>query len=112
VVGPRRALELILTGAPISAATALDWGLVNHVVPSARLWAATMALAATIAANAPTAVRVSKQTVLASLSNSDEVALQANEAAFEAVRHSSDAREGVNAFVQGRAPVWTGVHPS
>lgn len=107
LIGPRRALHLILTGAPIDAATALDWGLVNQVVPSGQLFATTMMLARTIATNAPVAVRVSNQTVLASMT--DEVAAQVNEAAFEAVQRSPDAREGLRAFAEHRAPVWTGL---
>jgi crotonobetainyl-CoA hydratase len=109
LIGPRRALHLILTGAPIDAATALEWGLVNQVVPSGQVFAATMTLARTIAGNAPVAVRVSKQTVLASMAESDEVAVQANEAAFEAVQRSPDAEEGLRAFAESRPPVWTGL---
>src|SRR3954471_17384072 len=67
LVGPRRALQLILTGAPIDAATALDWGLVNEVVPSGGALSAALELARTISGNAPLSVRYSKQTAIAAL---------------------------------------------
>ena len=107
IVGPRRALQLILTGEPIDSATALEWGLVNQVAPSGQELAAALALASTIAANAPTAVRVSKETILATMTATDADASRLNESAFAAVQRSPDAAEGLRAFVEGRAPVWS-----
>ena len=107
IVGPRRALQLILTGEPIDSATALEWGLVNQVAPSGQELAAALALASTIAANAPTAVQVSKQTILATMRATDADASRLNESAFAAVQRSPDAAEGLRAFVEGRAPVWS-----
>ena len=107
LIGPRRALQLILTGTPIDAATALDWGLVNQVVPCDELFATTMTLARTIAANAPVALRVSKRTVLAAVADSDEDAARLNEDAFAAALRSPDSGEGLRAFAEGRLPVWT-----
>ena len=112
LVGPRRALQLILTGAPIDAATALEWGLVNQVVRRRRAAATTMTLARTIAANAPVALRVSKRTVLAAVSDTDEDAARLNEDAFAAVLRSPDSGEGLRAFAEGRAPVWTDLRVS
>src|SRR3954454_4468838 len=109
LIGARRALQLILTGAPIDAATALDWGLVNEIAPSGTEFAAAMTLARTIAANAPVAVKLSKQTVLAAMTATDHDAWRANSAALAAVRRSPDALEGPRAFAEGRPPVWTGL---
>ena len=108
LVGPRRALQLILTGRPIDAATALDWGLVNEVVPPGTELAAALELAAAIAANAPLSVRYSKQTALATLTASEHDSRRLNSSAYRAVRRSPDALEGPRAFAEGRAPVWTG----
>jgi crotonobetainyl-CoA hydratase len=108
LVGPRRALQVILTGAPIDATTALDWGLVNEVVPSGTELAATLALAHTIADNAPLSVRFSKKTAIAALTASRHDAWRLNDAAYRAVCRSPDALEGSRAFAERRAPVWTG----
>jgi len=108
LIGPRRALQLILTGTPIDAATALVWGLVNQVVPADQLSTTVMTLARTIAANAPVAVRVSKRTALAAVAESNEVAVRLNEEAFTAALRSPDSGEGMRAFAEGRPPSWTG----
>jgi crotonobetainyl-CoA hydratase len=107
LVGLRRALELVLTGEPIDAATALDWGLVNRVVPSAQLLATAMTLARTVAANAPVAVKLSKRTALTAVTSTDADAWRASDAAYAAVQRSPDAQEGSRAFAEGRAPIWT-----
>jgi len=109
LVGPRRALQLLLTGAPIDAATALDWGVVNQVTPSGHELRAALDLARSIAAHAPVAVRLTKQAVMATLRATDAEAWQLNEAASAAVRRTPDAEEGRRAFVEGRPPVWTGL---
>ena len=108
LVGPRRAMQLILTGAPIDAATALSWGLVNAVAPSGTELAAALDLAHTIAANAPLSVHYSKQTAAASVNASEHDAWRLNSSAYRAVRCSPDAVEGPRAFAEGRPPVWTG----
>jgi crotonobetainyl-CoA hydratase len=108
LVGPRRALQLILTGTPINAATALAWGLVNEVVPSGTEVAVALDLARTIAANAPLSVRYSKQIAIAALTASEHDSWRLNGSAYGAVRCSPDALEGPRAFAEGRAPVWTG----
>jgi enoyl-CoA hydratase/carnithine racemase len=109
VIGPRRALQLILTAAPIDAATAREWGLVNLVVPTGTEVEAALILAGAVAANAPVALRVSKQTVLAARSATPEQAWQYNDAALEAVRRTADALEGPRAFAEHRPPLWTGL---
>src|SRR6202022_1058431 len=59
-IGRKRALEMLLTGKPISAATAAEWGLVNRVVPAAELEASTRELAAQIASSSPLTLEIGK----------------------------------------------------
>src|SRR5436189_5992997 len=60
-VGRKRALELLLTGEPIDAETACEWGLVNRVVPADRLEDAAVGLVARVASSSPLTVRIGKQ---------------------------------------------------
>src|SRR5579872_1319207 len=100
------ALELALTGEPISAARALELGLVNRVVPSAQLMDETMALAELIAANAPLAVRWSKKVVRGAHDLTEDEGWKLNGEAVAAVFSSADAQEGPIAFAQKRPPNW------
>jgi enoyl-CoA hydratase/carnithine racemase len=101
---PRIAMQILLTGDPISALRAYELGLVNEVVPAANLRAAVQALAERIAANAPLSVLAAKRTVYLSR---PEVFEQA-ERIWAPVYLSADAQEGPAAFRDKRPPVWTG----
>jgi enoyl-CoA hydratase/carnithine racemase len=101
---PRLAMQILLTGDPISALRAYELGLVNEVVPAANLRAAVQALAERIAANAPLSVLAAKRTVYLSR---PEVFEQA-ERIWAPVYLSADAQEGPAAFRDKRPPVWTG----
>jgi len=110
---PRRipgaiAKELILTGEPISASRAFDLGLVNRVVSPGTAVAEARELAAAIAANAPLAVRTAKLLVEESAHWPLEEAFARQAPHTDQVRSSADAAEGARAFVEKRAPVWTG----
>ncbi|MEU0316089.1 crotonase/enoyl-CoA hydratase family protein [Nocardioides sp. NPDC006273] len=109
-IPPKIAAEVVFTGEPLDAQTALRWGLVNSVVPPAAVREEALNLAQRIAANAPVAVRASKRMMMRSAAGSDwEPAMwEMNEAEFEAVRDSQDAREGANAFADKRTPQWVG----
>jgi enoyl-CoA hydratase/carnithine racemase len=100
------AAEMILTGEPIDAARALQAGLVSRVIAPADLLSEALALAATIAARAPQAVRVC--TALLRLPRFDELqtALTTERAGFAAVMATQDAQEGIRAFTEKRAPVF------
>ena len=102
------ALELALTGDSIDAQRALTYGLVNRVVPAERLIDEALALAQLICANAPLAVRVSKELMKRSLDLSEEEAWKLNAELTVPVFTSSDALEGAVAFAEKRPPVWTG----
>ena len=103
VVGPARAKQMILTGLPVDAERAADWGLVSEVVPAADLDAATDDLAARIAAQAPVAVQVAKQLIDASRPRVSLEALGGGLTAF-----TDDAREGQAAFREKRTPEFGG----
>lgn len=105
------AMHLILTGDPIDAATAKQWGLVNEVVPAADVRAAAVALAQKIAENAPLSVQASKQVALGLRDGayaSEAEAWEMSDAAMMRVFSSEDAMEGPIAFAEKRAPVWKG----
>ena len=104
LVPPRVAMELLVTGEPITAARAHEVGLVNRVVPMADLHDATQALAEGIASNAPLSVAAAKRTVYLGMAAPYEAA----EALWEPVYKSADAQEGPRAFAEKRPPRWQG----
>lgn len=108
IVGPRAAMEIMLTGEPIDARRAYELGFVNRVVPAAELRSEAQALAATIAANAPLSVRAAKSLVYLSAEHRWEAALDAADELYEPVYLSEDAQEGPRAFKEKRTPVWRG----
>jgi enoyl-CoA hydratase/carnithine racemase len=102
------ALELALTGESIDAQRALELGLINRVVPADRLMDEALDLAGVIAANAPLAVRASKQVMKQAGELPDAEGWAINGAAVATVFSSADAMEGPVAFAEKRAPNWTG----
>jgi crotonobetainyl-CoA hydratase len=104
----RSAMGMLLTGRRIGAAQALEWGLVNEVAPRAELDAAVDRWLADILACAPLSLRAIKQTVrrTAQLAAAEAQALRLP-ALIECLQ-SADGEEGVRAFQEKRAPVWTG----
>jgi enoyl-CoA hydratase/3-hydroxyacyl-CoA dehydrogenase len=106
LVGTARALELNLTGDPISADEAFEIGLVNRVVPDHELHDVARAWARKLGGQAPLAVGAIKRTT-AGDADLDE-GIEAEKAAFAEVFASGDAREGIGAFLGKRTPRWTG----
>jgi crotonobetainyl-CoA hydratase len=106
VIGPRRALQMTLTGEPVDATTALSWGLVNSVVPAGSVLRHTMTLAGAIASNAPLAVAASKRMINQAARLAEDDAWILNEAAFGQIKDSADALEGPRAFAEKRPPQW------
>ncbi|WP_326953705.1 enoyl-CoA hydratase/isomerase family protein [Amycolatopsis sp. NBC_01286] len=104
LVPPRIAMEILLTGDPLTAQRAREVGLVNDVVPLDELRSRTQALAERIAANAPLSVRAAKQT--AYLQRHD--VYDRAEEIWAPVYRSRDAQEGPAAFREKRTPVWEG----
>ncbi len=105
LVGPAKALELNLVGDPISAQDAAACGLANRVVPDEELLETALALAETLAAQAPLAVAQIKRVS----ANVDlDAGIAAEQAAFAEVFASADASEGIAAFLEKRPPAFTG----
>jgi enoyl-CoA hydratase/carnithine racemase len=101
------ALELTLTGDPVSAQRALALGLVNAVVPASEVLEAALRMADRIAQNGPLALRATKQIVRTA--STDLGKAQELQAKWQPeVFGSADAREGATAFIERRDPVWTG----
>ncbi|MDH6291268.1 crotonase/enoyl-CoA hydratase family protein [Rhodococcus opacus] len=110
---PRRvprnvALHMTLTGEPITAIQAQALGLVTDVVAEGTATKAALDLAATIAANAPLAVRASKQIITESDDWTVSDMFERQGRITSVVRSSCDAAEGARAFVEKRSPVWSG----
>jgi len=108
LVGTGRALAMILTGEPITAAEALRIGLVNQVVPAAELLAAAESVAAKIVANAPLAVKLALEAVQhgMELTTAEGEFLEANLFALSCA--TADMKEGTQAFLEKRPAQFTG----
>lgn len=102
------AMEMILSGAPIDADAALRWGLVSHVVEADKLLEEALRIAGLIAANGPLAVRAARDAVNQGLALPLDQALRLEQFQAEPLRLSEDAKEGVQAFVEKRAPKFIG----
>jgi enoyl-CoA hydratase len=101
-------MELALTGDPIDAQRAYDLGFVNRLCEPDALIETAMQLAEQITANAPLAVRASRQIVLDGMLAADDDAWRITNEAFAAVASSEDFSEGPRAFIEKRAPQWKG----
>jgi enoyl-CoA hydratase len=108
LVGAGRALEMLLTGNPIDAEEAYRIGLVNRVVPAAQLMDEARALARTLAAKAPVALRYILDAVRGGLDMSFAEAQEYEATLFGLVFATDDMREGTRAFLDKRKPGFTG----
>lgn len=107
-IGRKRAMEMLLTGEMIDAATAAEWGLVNRVVPADRLAAETRALADKIAAASSLTVALGKQAFYAQVDLDQPKAYAYAKEVMSMNALAADAQEGMCAFVEKRKPTWTG----
>ncbi|MEW6475090.1 MAG: enoyl-CoA hydratase-related protein [Actinomycetota bacterium] len=108
LVGLRRAREMILHNRIVSAAEALDWGLIDRVVPAADLEAEAEAAAVALAAGPTVAYGKMRRLLWRSLSVDLDDQLTAELEAITECGTTADAREGVSAFVERRPPKFTG----
>jgi enoyl-CoA hydratase/carnithine racemase len=108
VVGMARALEMSYTTDVLNAAKALEIGLVSHVVPPEKLLDEALALAGRIAKHPPHSLRLTKRLLRESARMDLPGALELAAAMQAIVQHTSDQQEAVAAFLQKRAPVFTG----
>jgi enoyl-CoA hydratase len=100
------ALEIVMTGDPITAERALELGLVNRVVPVATVVDEAVALAERIAANSPSAVKVGRRLVRDAAGLSEQEAWQRTRELATQLGRSADMIEGATAFAEKRDPVW------
>jgi len=108
VVGPARAAEMALTGDRVDAQTALEWGLVNQVVPAAELMDAALALARRIAVNPPHSVRMGKKLLRESGHQTLASHLEMSAAMQALAHHAPDHTEAMAAFLGKREANYTG----
>ena len=104
MIGPGRAAEMLLTGAPVTAAQALDWGLVNRVVPDDRLRSAADELVAAILASGPEAIRLQKELIVRWRQTDLPTAVRYGINAFAAAYATAEPREGMTAYLDKRPP--------
>ncbi len=107
-IGRAAAMEAILTGEPLPAERAHQLGLVNQLVEPDHVEGAAMALADKICQNAPLAIWASRKVVLAADDGDDETLWRLTNEAMAGVMKSEDLKEGLQAFVEKRAPEWKG----
>jgi enoyl-CoA hydratase/carnithine racemase len=107
-VGRKRALELLLTGEPIDADTACEWGLVNRVVPAGALEEAVAGLVARVASSSPLTVRIGKQAFYEQIELDERGAYELTRGVMASNAQAADAQEGMGAFLEKRPPTWSG----
>ena len=108
ILGPRRAAELYLTNRTLNAREALDWGLVNKVVPAADLMAEVTALATRLAAGPTEAHGGVKKLLMMGSNDSLESQMERESRSIVAMAGTRDGAEGVKAFVEKRKPDFKG----
>jgi enoyl-CoA hydratase/carnithine racemase len=104
LIGAARALEMMYSGEPIGAAKALDWGLVNHVVPADALDERVRAFAEVVASRSSRTAAVLKDVVYRGLDADLATGLEIERLAIIDILNSPDYREGLAAFTEKRAP--------
>ncbi|OAN66479.1 enoyl-CoA hydratase [Magnetospirillum moscoviense] len=108
VVGRKPAMEMLLSGHPVDAATAQGWGLINHAVAAAELDAAVSDMARLIAAKSGYTVKVGKEAFYRQLEMDLDQAYAYTAEVMTTNMMAEDAREGIDAFMGKRPPVWRG----
>ena len=106
VIGRKRLMQLALTGEPIDARTALEWGMVNAVVPDEQLDAEVDDLLARATRGSPTSKALGKRTLYAQLDRPEADAYDIAIPVMAATAQSPAAREGRAAFLGKRPPSW------
>src|SRR3989442_7184137 len=107
-VARKRTMEMLLTGEPIDARTALDWGLVNRVVPADDLDAAVRTFTDIIVARSAAVIRLGKEAFYRQIDRALAAAYDVASETMTSTLLLEDAAEGMNAFLQKRAARWQG----
>src|SRR3954454_2422305 len=107
-IGRKRALDMLLTGRPIDAATALEWGLVNRVVPAQSLEDELANIVDAIARSSPLTVGIGKEAFYAQIELDEHRAYDLTKAVMAMNARADDAQEGMCAFLEKRQAEWRG----
>lgn len=107
-IGRKRVMEMLLTGDPVDANTAAEWGLVNRVVPAAELASVTRALAERIAESSPVVVGIGKHAFYKQAELDETHAYHLARQTMADNLQESDAKQGIKAFLEKRPPAWPG----
>jgi enoyl-CoA hydratase/carnithine racemase len=107
-VGRKRALQMLLTGEMVDAATAAEWGLINSVAPAAELQAETRKLAARVAEASTLTVSLGKQAYYTQIDLDQPKAYAYAKEVMSMNSLAADAQEGITAFLEKRTACWTG----
>jgi enoyl-CoA hydratase/carnithine racemase len=105
-VGRKLALQMLLTGEPIDAGTALAWGLVNQVVPVEELDAAVDTLVEQIVRFSPRVIGLGKRAFYDQIERAEPDAYELMQSVIAANAADADAQEGISAFLEKRPPKW------
>jgi enoyl-CoA hydratase/carnithine racemase len=107
-IGRKRALEMLLTGTPIDAATAAEWGLINRAVPPEKLSETVRELACQIAQASPWTISLGKQAFYAQIDLDQQKAYAYAKEVMSMNALADDAQEGMSAFLEKRKACWSG----
>lgn len=107
-IGRKHAFEMLVTGDMVDAKTASEWGLVNRVVPAPELPAESRKLAARIAAASPLVIAIGKQAYYTQIDLDQPKAYAYVKEVMSLNALAADAQEGISAFLEKRAPCWSG----
>lgn len=107
-IGRKRALEMLMTGQPISAQTAAEWGLVNRVVPTEQVLDAALELAGQVASASPLILKIGKQAFYRQIGVDQDTAYELMGETMAENAMTCDAQEGMSAFLEKRKPTWKG----
>jgi enoyl-CoA hydratase/carnithine racemase len=105
-VGHKRAMQMLLTGEPVSAAQAVDWGLINEAVPAEDLDSAVDRFAEKILRFASTTIATGKHAYYAQAELPEGAAYEITTPIMAGNAARGDAQEGMSAFLEKREPVW------
>ena len=105
-IGRKRSMEMLLMAEPITAEVALEWGLVNRVVPPEELDGEVMGLASRISQFSRATIALGKQTFYRQADMTEEQAYEAASQAMVCNASMEDAQEGMDAFISKRKPQW------
>jgi enoyl-CoA hydratase/carnithine racemase len=105
-IGRKRAFDMLLTGEMISAETALEWGLVNRVVPAEALDEAVAELVEKITRSSPLVIGIGKEAFYAQMELDEHRAYDLTKSVMSMNALAGDAQEGISAFLEKRDPTW------